>query len=54
MSCFGAMEYEDNEPHSLCKDCGAGVDEDGVSVSICVYSPVSCQTCGDAPCDKSC
>ena len=36
-----------------CPDCGAPT-VDGVSVDICGYSEVGCETCGDAPCGLSC
>lgn len=31
-----------------CIVCWADIDENGVSVTICPYSPVLCETCGDA------
>lgn len=37
-----------------CPDCGMDVDEDGDAIYGCNYSPVLCETCGDAPCDDSC
>lgn len=48
----------DNRKHvkeiKECPDCGADVDEDGDAVEGCNWSPVTCKTCGDSPCDLSC
>ena len=38
----------------FCPTCEAAVDVDGRSITICGYSPVQCEDCGDAPCDGSC
>jgi hypothetical protein len=38
----------------VCPDCDGDVDADGDSLDICNYSPVVCETCGNAPCDGSC
>lgn len=44
-----------NGPHAgQCPDCDADVDSDGCATYGCCYSPVHCDTCGDAPCDLSC
>lgn len=41
-----------------CPECGEEVVvyEDGTirATTGCNYSPVSCSTCGSAPCDQSC
>lgn len=38
----------------VCPSCGEDVDEDGIALTGCHYSPVDCDTCGSAPCDESC
>ena len=38
----------------LCPVCGEEVDESGEALTGCFWSPVSCETCGCAPCDESC
>ena len=49
--CCDGWEYT---PVAQCPECGAPVDEDGYAASGCNYSPVTCEACGDAPCDDSC
>lgn len=49
--CCDSYDYE--EPDGECPDCGAKT-KDGVAVGGCVWSPVTCPTCGDTPCDGSC
>lgn len=52
MSCCDGWDY--GTPVGECPNCGAPVDSDGTAVSGCHWSPVLCETCGDAPCDLSC
>jgi hypothetical protein len=57
MCCEGWYNYPKNYKESdiaKCPDCGGDVDSDGYAMSGCAWSPVSCETCGDAPCDGSC
>ena len=51
MCCDGW--FIDEEPDGICEECGEDTVE-GSAPSGCNYSPVRCQTCGDAPCDQSC
>jgi hypothetical protein len=45
--------WNNGTPNGECPDCGAPT-VDGEAATGCHYSPVSCETCGDAPCDDSC
>ena len=53
MGCWG-NEGPYKPKAGECSECGADVDEDGVALDICSYSPVVCEKCGWAPCDGSC
>lgn len=54
MSCCDSWHLESGEkPDGICPDCG-GETLYGQAVEGCNYSPVICETCGDAPCDGSC
>lgn len=55
--CCDGWDYSDGgkiEPSGVCRDCGAGVDEDGDAMAGCHYSEIICETCGDAPCELRC
>jgi len=43
----------EGESNEFCPDCGEET-VDGESKEICLYSPVLCETCGNAPCDAIC
>ena len=52
--CCEPLGNEDMYEGDTCPTCGADVDVNGRSVTICGYSPVKCEVCEDAPCDGSC
>lgn len=53
--CSEGWNYtEEAKEIKECPDCGAKVNEDGEALTGCDWSPVLCDTCGDAPCDGSC
>lgn len=61
MCCDGwQIIIDDDEYLGECPDCGAEavITKDGSypprAYTGCNYSPVVCETCGDAPCDYSC
>lgn len=55
MCCSNRYTYGDNpQKHGVCPECDEAIDEDGLALDICSYSPVICETCGNAPCDDSC
>jgi len=54
MCCDGWDNTEYAKEIKECPECGAEVDEDGDALTGCHYSPIGCETCGDAPCDQSC
>jgi len=43
----------ESKSNGICPNCGEET-VDGESKEICGYSPVLCETCGNAPCDESC
>lgn len=53
MCCESIGSTEEDGVKGVCPEC-AQTTYDGDSVSICAYSPVMCDLCGDAPCDGSC
>ena len=55
MCCDGwnFVEEDGAEINGKCPDCGMAT-VDGSAYKGCNYSPVICETCGDAPCDLSC
>ena len=52
-SCCSPSNCNPEEIDGICPDCGEYTSE-GKSWLICTYSPVTCDTCGNAPCDLSC
>lgn len=53
MGCWG--NYDNREDAvSICPECGEPVDDEGLAVYGCRYSPEACSTCHDTPCDGSC
>jgi len=57
MSCCDGWYYTEEELTHVevkpCPKCGEDT-VDGQAVSGCNWSSVSCEECGDAPCDGSC
>lgn len=53
MCCDGWCLEKGEVANGICPECGEET-LDGVATSGCNYSPVICDTCGDAPCDGSC
>ncbi len=54
MCCDGwTLNLDPGEEEYECPDCG-GETIDGAAKHGCNYSPVTCETCGAAPCDDSC
>lgn len=53
MGCCSSSGYSESEINGECPDCGAPT-VDGDAYERCGYSPVICETCGNAPCDGSC
>ncbi len=51
--CCDNTDYREEEIDGVCPDCG-GDTVDGDAYDSCRYSPINCNTCGDAPCDGSC
>lgn len=51
--CSDGWRYGLDEVNGECPDCGYPT-VDGEAFEGCNWSPVLCQTCGDAPCDGSC
>ena len=51
--CCEGWSYPDSAVNGECPDCGCPT-VDGEAQYGCAYSPVICETCGDAPCDESC
>lgn len=51
--CSDGWDFSDEDVDGKCPDCGVPTCN-GVAQSGCHYSPVLCDTCGDAPCDLSC
>lgn len=51
--CADGWEYDDDKINGECPDCGAPT-VDGHAQYGCNYSPITCKTCGSAPCDQSC
>ena len=49
--CADGWDY--GEPNGECPHCGEPT-VDGVAATGCLHSPVTCETCGAAPCDGSC
>lgn len=49
--CCDRIDY--GTPDGECPDCGNPTVE-GEATGGCVYSPVTCETCGATPCDDSC
>lgn len=49
--CSENWDY--GEPNGTCENCGEAT-VDNAAVIGCCWSPVICETCGDAPCDESC
>lgn len=50
--CDG-WDLGDENINGKCPNCGEDT-VDGRAVYGCNYSPVICETCGNAPCDDSC
>lgn len=55
MCCSDIWDYRKrpDKPTGECSECGEPL-YDGEPGASCTYSPVACETCGDAPCDGSC
>lgn len=53
MCSDGWYPDEGEEVNGICPDCG-GETIDGYAPYGYNYSPIECETCGDAPCDGSC
>ena len=47
------LDVEPGDEEGKCPDCGEPT-VDGAAKYGCNYSPVTCKTCGAAPCDWSC
>lgn len=45
--------WDSGKPDGVCPDCGEPT-VDGEAAYGCYYSPIICETCGNAPCDESC
>ena len=46
-------DYDLWEPNWVCPDCGEPT-VDWLAATGCHWSPVTCKTCEDSPCDGSC
>ena len=51
--CSEPSDYREEDINGECPECGAQT-VDGDAYEQCAYSPVICETCGEAPCDESC
>ena len=51
--CCSNTDYKESEINGECPACGEPT-VDGCAYDSCSYSPVQCETCGNAPCDQSC
>ena len=51
--CADGWKYKREEINGVCPECGMET-VDGEAYEGCYWSPVQCETCGDAPCDESC
>jgi len=53
MGCAEGWQYNEDEINGTCTSCGTPT-VDGQAIEGCDWSPVICETCGEAPCDGSC
>ena len=52
--CCDGFSGMREDVESVCPDCGSALDEDGVPLAGCGYSPECCSTCHYQGCDGSC
>jgi len=50
MMCCDGWESDESCINGKCPECGEPT-VDGYAPEGCNWSPVMCETCGDAPCD---
>ena len=53
--CCDGWNYKDEDVDGECPECGMPTVEGEAQYGCgCNWSPVTCETCGYAPCDGSC